>query len=143
MSLLKFTLIFIVVITLEARENPFVATKAYIEEKSILEEKLQETINPFKFMEITLYTQKSTLNIANHKLFRYFKITKEKKIVLDYKGSKKILTKILRPKSNSDIKSITIADHPEGNYFRVVIQYHKNIDKYNIVYEKNLTTINF
>ena len=143
MNLVKFILIFIVAITLQARENPFVATEAYIEEKSILEEKLQETIKPFEFLQIALYAQKCILNISNHKLFRYFKITKEKKIVLDYKGSKKIITKIVKPKSNGDIKSITIADHPEENYFRIVIQYHKNIDKHNIEYENNLTTINF
>lgn len=140
MNLIKIILIFVVAISIQARENPFIATEAYIEEKATIVDKPYLVMTPYQFLEIGLYLEKTTFLIPNHKLFRYFKINEEKKIVLDYKGSKKILTKKLKLDS-IHIKSIIIADHPEENYFRIVIQYNDNIKDSKVIYNKNLVTV--
>jgi len=86
--------------TLIARENPFIPTQAFLDEKAAIIEQKEQEINPkilleykaYDFISIKIYDNHLKINTPNNKLFRHFKLLNENKIVLDFKKSNKFLT---------------------------------------------------
>ena len=135
--------------TLIARENPFIPTQAFLDEKAAIIEQKEQEINPkilleYKanyFISIKIYDNHLKINTPNNKLFRHFKLLNENKIVLDFKKSNKFLTstKVI---NQGNISKIIIGDHPEKDFFRVVILINKDLSIYNLEYQKSNILIN-
>ena len=135
--------------TLIARENPFIPTQAFLDEKAAIIEQKEQEINPkilleykaHDFISIKIYDNHLKINTPNNKLFRHFKLLNENKIVLDFKKSNKFLTstKVI---NQGNISKIIIGDHPEKDFFRVVILINKDLSIYNLEYQKSNILIN-
>jgi len=77
-----------------------------------------------------------------YKLIRYYLEQDSKKFVFDFKGKVLTYTKfknILAP----HFKFYMVGNHPEGNYFRVVIAAKDKMSKYKVVIKNNIATINY
>jgi hypothetical protein len=150
----KLTYIFLIIFLsnniLNARENPFIATQTFIDEKeAILEEqeliknnKLLLKYRPYSFIDIEIYEDKIKIQTPNTKLFRHFKIQNENKIVLDFKRINSFYTKS-ELIDNTNIKQIIIGDHPEEDFFRVVIVLKTKLYQYHIDIDKSTLSINY
>ena len=127
--------------TLIARENPFIPTQAFLDEKAAIIEQKEQEINPKILLEYKAYDFISIKIYDNNKLFRHFKLLNENKIVLDFKKSNKFLTstKVI---NQGNISKIIIGDHPEKDFFRVVILINKDLSIYNLEYQKSNILIN-
>jgi hypothetical protein len=168
LKLLNLLFFFLLVSSLDARENPFVPTQAFLEEKAAIIEKNENNktetkfitvvqnvkvnrikkdnkilldYKPYKFISIRIYNKKLEIDAPNHELIKYFEIKEKNKIVIDYKVSNDFFTKTKKIKHPKILK-IAIGDHPAKNFFRVVITMRSKLSKDNkITYENKLLLI--
>ena len=157
-NIILYTILFIN-ISLVARENPFIPTKTYLEEKQILLEiknkniqttevnkevnenqiiskkksKLLQTITPLKNIKIEIFDTKVIINTQNNSVFRKLNLPKVNKIVLDYRDKTDFYTK--REKlDHKYFQNISIGNHKKEGYFRIVVKLKMPIKNYNISY---------
>ena len=91
------------------------------------------------FLKIEFNDNKLIIH-TDYEVSKKFSITKENKIVIDYKAKINFLTK----KDDIDsrnYKKITIGNHKNEGYFRVAIELIDKPSKYDVKYENNLITI--
>lgn len=94
---------------------------------------------------LTIDSNKDNLVIKTrkkYKLIRYYIEEGEKKFVFDFKG--KVLTYTKYKNLNAPyFKSYVVGNHPEDNYFRVVISVKKSVNKYKVSMKNNIATISY
>jgi hypothetical protein len=77
---------------------------------------------------------------TDYKVSKKFSVTKENKIIIDYKAKINFLT--LRDELDSrNFKRIAVGNHKSEGYFRVAIELIDKPSKYDVKYEDNLITI--
>jgi len=77
-----------------------------------------------------------------YKLIRYYLEQDSKKFVFDFKG--KVLTYTKFKNINAPhFNSYMVGNHPEADYFRVVISAKDKMSKYKVVIKNNIATINY
>ncbi len=195
-TLLTFSLVILLVDSLNARENPFIPTQTYNEEKNMLlspvvkeeetrtldvvpadepeeiivTEEIKKDVIPIEEIviedkKIPLPTKKSInlkeiekaflkeaeynlltfvkLNILDdlftvttkYKLFKYFRVSKENKIVLDFfDPSKRVMffTKHQTIDNHKYFKEIIMGNHPKKSFFRIVLIVKDSVHNYKI-----------
>jgi hypothetical protein len=77
---------------------------------------------------------------TDYKVSKKFSITKENKIIIDYKAKINFYTK-RDDIDSSNFKKIAIGNHKSDGYFRVAIELIDKPSNYNVTYENNLITI--
>jgi hypothetical protein len=91
------------------------------------------------FLKIEFNDNKLIIH-TDHKVSKKFSITRENKIIIDYKAKINFLTK--RDDIDSrNYKKITIGNHKNEGYYRVAIELIDKPSKYDVKYENNLITI--
>ncbi|MDZ7817908.1 MAG: AMIN domain-containing protein [Aliarcobacter sp.] len=104
-----------------------------IEEDELVSKKL------LSFLKIEFNDNKLIIH-TDYKVSKKFSVTKENKIIIDYKAKINFLT--LRDDIESkNFKKIAIGNHKTEGYFRVAIELIDKPSKYNVTYENNLITI--
>lgn len=118
------------------------------EEKKVVKPKPKPTLiekcyKPLPFLTIDLKKNKLEIESRDkYKVKKLYTIPSEKKIVIDFSGSVKHYTKNGMFVSK-EFESFKIGNHPEQNFFRVVIKTKHNPEKYLPVIEKNMLTITY
>ena len=103
---------------IEEKKASIVKKKAI--QKKKIRKKVVEIINPIKSLKINI--KKNTFTIkTKYKLKDYFILTDEKKIVIDFTADINFYTYNHNVKLLSTFKKVTLGNHPENSYFRVVI----------------------
>lgn len=91
------------------------------------------------FLKIEFNDNKLIIH-TDYKVSKKFSITKENKIIIDYKAKINFLTK--RDDIDSrNFKKIAIGNHKSEGYFRLAIELIDKPSKYDVKYENNLITI--
>ncbi|MCK5293091.1 MAG: AMIN domain-containing protein [Arcobacteraceae bacterium] len=94
---------------------------------------------------LTINSNKNNIVIKTrkkYKLIRYYIEQGERKFVFDFKG--KVLTYTKYKNLNAPFfKSYVVGNHPEDNYFRVVITVKKTVNKYKVSMKNNIATITY
>lgn len=104
---------------------------------------LEKCYKPLPFLTIDLKKNKIDIESREkYKVKKLYTIPTEKKIVIDFSGSVKHYTKNGMFVSQ-EFTSYKIGNHPEQNFFRVVIKTKHNPEKYLPVIEKNMLTITY
>ncbi|MDY0052908.1 MAG: AMIN domain-containing protein [Aliarcobacter sp.] len=104
-----------------------------IEDDELVSKKL------LSFLKIEFNDNKLIIH-ADHKVSKKFSITRENKIIIDYKAKINFLTK--RDDIDSrNYKKITIGNHKNEGYYRVAIELIDKPSKYDVKYENDLITI--
>lgn len=161
-----FIILGITTLTLQARDNPFIPTKSYVEKKAemiddsyqyevpIVDKSAMDTMdmsndepkgsmlengkhNILSF--VILEVSDDTLSITTHnQLLKKFDLNYKntKKIVFDFKSSKGFYTKKAYLDS-MNYKHISIGAHPKKGYYRIAISVEDIPSNYDIVYEAN------
>lgn len=95
--------------------------------------------NLLSFLKVEFNDNKLIIH-TDHKVSKKFSITKENKIIIDYKAKINFLTK--RDDIDSkNYKKITIGNHKNEGYYRVAIELIDKPSKYDVKYENDLITI--
>ena len=103
------------------------------EEDSLVSKKL------LSFLKIDFNDNKLIIH-TDYKVSKKFSVTKENKIIIDYKAKLNFLT--LRDDLDSrNFKRIAVGNHKSEGYFRVAIELIDKPSKYDVKYEDNLITI--
>ena len=77
-----------------------------------------------------------------YKLIRYYLEQDSKKFVFDFRGKVLTYTKFKGIKA-PHFNSYMVGNHPEADYFRVVISAKDKMSKYKVVIKNNIATINY
>lgn len=129
------------------------AEQCKVIEKEIIKPKIKLKPKSKKFVAksyrvlpfLTIDSNKNNIVIKTrkkYKLIRYYLEQDEKKFVFDFKG--KVLTYTKYKNLNApNFKSYIVGNHPEGDYFRVVIVVKNNINKYKVSIKNNIATIRY
>lgn len=91
------------------------------------------------FLKIEFNDNKLIIH-TDYKVSKKFSITKENKIIIDYKAKINFYTK-RDDIDSSNFKKIAIGNHKSDGYFRVAIELIDKPSNYNVTYENNLITI--
>jgi hypothetical protein len=86
------------------------------------------------------YSDNKLIIHTDYKVSKKFSISKENKLVIDYKGSLNFETK-KDTLDSKNYKRIAVGNHKKEGYFRVAIELIDKPSKYNVAYEDNLITI--
>ncbi len=153
-----FILLLILSTSLLARENPFIPTNAYEEEKArIIEinevEPIEEQQVVYVKPKLDVISKKEllpfiTIEYNNDKIDIYskYKVTKkitlprEKKIILDYNSKESFYT-IRELLNSTNFPKITVGSHKKNNFFRVVVELIKMPENYKVNYDNDKVTI--
>ena len=94
-------------------------------------------ILPFVKLE---YSDNDLMIHTDYKVSKKFSISKENKLIIDYKANLNFYTKreILDSKN---FKKVAIGNHKKNGFFRVVVELDKNPSSYKVDYKNNLITI--
>ncbi|HIP12717.1 MAG TPA: AMIN domain-containing protein [Arcobacter sp.] len=94
---------------------------------------------------LTIDVKKNSISIETrkkYKLIRYYLEKKPKKFVFDFQG--KVLTYTKFKNINAPhFSSYMVGNHPEADYFRVVISVKEKMSKFKVVIKNNIATINY
>jgi hypothetical protein len=105
----------------------------------IIDDDALVTKNLLSFLKIEFNDNKLIIH-TDYKVSKKFSITRENKIIIDYKAKLNFLTK--RDDIDSkNFKRIAIGNHKSEGYFRLAIELIDKPSKYDVKYEDNLITI--
>lgn len=121
--------------------------------EKVIEEKIPEPVVVPKLVEkvykplpfLTLDLKKNILVIdarEKYKIIKYYTITDENKIVIDFEGNVKHYTK-KDSFISEEFDTYTIGNHPKENFFRVVITTKKHPNEYLPVIKNNMITLKY
>jgi hypothetical protein len=121
--------------------------------KKIIVKKPKPKPKPKKFVPhtykvlpfLTINSNKNNISIKTrkrYKLIRYYIEPNEKKFVFDFKAKVKTYTKHKNLKAPY-FRSYIVGNHPENNYFRVVIVTKKSTKKYKVSMKNNIAVIKY
>ena len=91
-------------------------------------------ISLFDFLVIDANSNSIQIKTFNSRLLKQLKLYKKNKIVLDFHGSKRFKTRNMNV-NHKILKHILVGDHPDEDFFRVVLSFRPNIKKTNINYK--------
>lgn len=112
----------------------------YVKKRNDLPD-VKKEYNPLSFLNITYSNNEIKIQSDKYKVFKKFNLETKQKIILDFRASDvKFYTK-RKNLNTTSFKNITIGNHKNERYFRVVISLNENPSNFNVTYTNNLVSI--
>ena len=112
----------------------------YVKKRNDLPD-VKKEYKPLSFLNITYSNNEIKIESHKYKVFKKFNLETKQKIILDFRASDvKFYTK-RKNLNTTSFKNITIGNHKNERYFRVVISLKENPSNFNVTYTNNLVSI--
>lgn len=119
----------------KAKKNPMIYVK--LREDIVVD----KTLDVLPFLKVS-YTNDEVKIDSKHEVFKKFYLPKERKLILDFRADTSFYTKHYNLESKY-FKKLSVGNHKEDRYFRVVILLDQDTKKYSVRHDNNLVLISF